>query len=555
MTNSLSFYEDEFYLENQSIFEEKAYLNASINLLQKLSFSTNLSDILLSIINELKQIITFQNVSFIMLHSTQKRDVELIYSIVSEPIGRVYQNTVISQIEDELKQLDGKFHNIDAFIAQFSQPKYFEYLHSGSNFIESSSLIPSQYFTIPFTSENKILGLFHIGINDPNKTYSHFMEKRASDFLQLAAHNYTSIQKLIKQGKRESQRFKLATESSVESVVMFNKEFSIEYANSSFYTLSGYSSIDTINIQFLQLVKYTNNSQDIKEVITEQMNEKKQFTSEDIKLLKQDGTEVDIHLSIYPVIKKSIPTFFVALIQDISERKKLARMQSEFVAIVSHQFRSPLAVIQMALEAIRNEDEKNDIINQCLENISNSNAALLKLVKEILTMSQLESGHLSMSNRPINLIESINRVVEEIKPLIEQQECTLTVKTPNFNLPNLLLDSTLIETVIHNFLSNALRYSPRQSEIEIELKQEENEYILSVSDMGIGIIPEEQKNVFKKFYRTNRSRKKVPSGTGLGLYIVKLIAEKYGGKIWFQSPRIEDKGTIFFLSLPRLLET
>ena len=141
----------------------------------------------------------------------------------------------------------------------------------------------------------------------------------------------------------------------------------------------------------------------------------------------------------------------------------------------------------------------------------------------------------------------ISSVVKELE--VQLSEKNQKVEEVYGNISEVFLDRNIMKIVLHNLITNAIRYSPHESTILITVDKDINDYTLvTVRDKGIGIPEQEKSNIFKKMYRAENSKQHVPGGSGLGLYLIKSIIEESNGKIWFESK--ENEGTIFFLLLP-----
>jgi len=186
-----------------------------------------------------------------------------------------------------------------------------------------------------------------------------------------------------------------------------------------------------------------------------------------------------------------------------------------------------------------------------MEDIYQSNQRMIKLVNDLLNVSRLDTGVLKIDPKLVQFEKIIEHVIEDQKVLIAKKQCKVTFKKPKKKLPTVLLDESLIKQVIHNLLTNAIRYSKSikgKILIKLELRDENKDYLLTVSDNGIGIPKNKQRHIFEKFFRTDEARKMESEGSGLGLYISKMIIESSGGRIWFESK--ENKGTKFYVSIP-----
>ena len=169
------------------------------------------------------------------------------------------------------------------------------------------------------------------------------------------------------------------------------------------------------------------------------------------------------------------------------------------------------------------------------------------IIKDFLDVSQIEEKRLKLKKESTNLEKLIKEIVKALSPMADARNCKISLKVKN-KIPVLKLDKNKIEQVIRNILNNAISYSSKKNTISISLEKRKNDVLISCSDNGIGISKKEEKNIFKKFYRSEKAMMLSTEGTGLGLFISKAIIKQSNGKIWFKSEK--DKGTVFFFTLP-----
>jgi signal transduction histidine kinase len=166
----------------------------------------------------------------------------------------------------------------------------------------------------------------------------------------------------------------------------------------------------------------------------------------------------------------------------------------------------------------------------------------------MLDVDRIESGKFRYRFVPVDLPSVIDMVLKDLLPEARKKHITLECKRGAERLPHVNADPEKIRAVIQNLIENAIRYTMDRGKITIATEREENSLRVSITDTGIGIPPEQQKNIFKRFFRGTNAIKMETSGSGLGLFIAKSIIEKHGGNIGFQST--EGKGTTFYFSLP-----
>lgn len=225
--------------------------------------------------------------------------------------------------------------------------------------------------------------------------------------------------------------------------------------------------------------------------------------------------------------------------QDVSKHRQLTQAKTDFVALASHQLRTPLSIIKWYVDYLVCGDagELNEEQEKFLREVYNSNERLIELVNALLDVSRIDVGTFSIEPEPTDIIERCESALERFLPEIKAKEINLVKDYDEF--PRLKLDPRLTKIIFQNIISNAVKYTPRGGTIMISVKKTLKDIFIRVSDSGCGIPREEQPKMFTKLFRGSNAKKIESIGTGLGLYIVRAIVEKSGGKIWFHSPSLE----------------
>lgn len=259
-----------------------------------------------------------------------------------------------------------------------------------------------------------------------------------------------------------------------------------------------------------------------------------------------------VSMVIAPMVKSGRGIGAITLFRDSTREREVDRMKTEFVSVASHQLRTPLTGINWNLEMLMQGDlgEINTQQKESIKEAYKGSQHMVNLVNTLLNMSRIETGRLKVETKPTDLAILIKEVISECKLLTGGKQCKILFKKPGQLLKKVSVDPILLREVISNFITNAIRYSPRgkKCSIVVNLSKNKNGYLVSVKDQGIGIATEDQKNIFNKFFRTKEAIKMETEGSGLGLYMCKMVMDEAGGKVWFESK--EGRGSTFYVQVP-----
>jgi signal transduction histidine kinase len=200
------------------------------------------------------------------------------------------------------------------------------------------------------------------------------------------------------------------------------------------------------------------------------------------------------------------------------------------------------------LELARKDETVSEDTASYVADAGSAAERLIKLVNDLLDVSRLERGTLSVNPQPVDLAGLTRSVLDELASLVQEQGHRISLALDD-GPPAALGDAQLLRQVVLNLVSNAIKYTPPGGEISVEVRAEGPSVRWSIRDSGIGIPDEARARLFEKFYRADNVAQIETEGTGLGLYIVRLIVEHLGGRVWCESG--EGHGAAFFVTLPR----
>jgi two-component system phosphate regulon sensor histidine kinase PhoR len=229
------------------------------------------------------------------------------------------------------------------------------------------------------------------------------------------------------------------------------------------------------------------------------------------------------------------PSGAVVVLHDVTELRRLERVRHDFVANVSHEFKTPLTAIQGFAETLLSgalEDPRNN--RRFLEIIRDHATRLAVLTDDLLKLARIEAGKLEVQFGPVQLADVIERCMETSLLKANRKRITLESDVPA-NLPAVRGDASLLRDVLQNLLDNAVQYTPEGGRVRISAAAGPREVVVTVDDTGIGIPLADQERIFERFYRVDAARSREAGGTGLGLSIAKHIVEAHGGRLWVES--------------------
>jgi two-component system, OmpR family, phosphate regulon sensor histidine kinase PhoR len=272
------------------------------------------------------------------------------------------------------------------------------------------------------------------------------------------------------------------------------------------------------------------------------------------KIQKKDFVDVGNKppkASIYPLrkINKSINAYVQAKNKEIEALQKNATFRREFIADISHELKTPLFAAQGFIHTLLDGAvEDGEVRYKFLTKAAKSLNSLEKLVQDILTLNQMESGVIKFNKESFDLRPLVEEVIEELEHKATKRGVKIKFESTENRSFRTFADKDKIFRVCQNLISNALKYNHEGGEVEIHLHSTKNKHVIKVKDNGMGIPAEDLKRIFERFYRVEKSRSREKGGTGLGLAIVKHILEGHQSKINVSST--VGKGSIFSFSLP-----
>ena len=265
----------------------------------------------------------------------------------------------------------------------------------------------------------------------------------------------------------------------------------------------------------------------------------------------ETGRVVLVHLA--PVIWRNEFLGTVSIFRDITHEVEVDRLKSEFVATVSHELRTPMTSIRGYVDVLLMgaAGALSESQSHFLEIVKGNTERLNILVNDLLDISRIEAGRVTLSLQAVDLHEVAEEVVSEVQRRSEEENKPMKVTVDaNGALPRVLADPERIRQIMGNIVDNAYNYTPADGSIMISMHGENGSVQVDVKDSGIGVSVEQQERVFERFFRGEDPLVLATPGTGLGLPIVKQLVEMHHGKIWMKSTGIPGDGSTFSFTVP-----
>lgn len=263
-------------------------------------------------------------------------------------------------------------------------------------------------------------------------------------------------------------------------------------------------------------------------------------------LRTQDGHELPVLISATPFFEDGRYAGTLAAISDISARVRLEALQRDFIAMASHDLRSPLQSIVGYLDLVL-ADEGMDAATQreFIQIARNESERLIHLANSVLDLTRLQAGQMPLNPQPVDVRPLIEQIISEVWPLAQRKQIALTTEVVP-DLPLAMADAESFSRILRNLLTNAVKFTPEEGTVQVVAVGQDGQVLIQVCDNGPGIPEAELPKVFERFYRGANAGDRF--GAGLGLTIARQLVEAQGGRIWVEST--SGQGSVFSFTLP-----
>ncbi len=355
----------------------------------------------------------------------------------------------------------------------------------------------------------------------------------------------------VTERKRADERFRLAIDAAPTGMLLMNLTGSIVLVNAQIEHLFGYSRADLLGKQIEMLVpeRFRIHHPDFRVDFFAAPTVRKMGAGRELYGLRKDGSEVPIEIGLNP-LHTSEGDFVLSSIVDLSQRRAIERLRTDFVSTVSHELRTPLTSISGSLGLLQSGamGPLSEKVESMIRIAYKNSARLVRIINDILDIGKLEAGQLALQIVSISLSELLQQAVEGNSGYAQKYEVRFVLSDAS-GCERVMADPDRLMQVITNLLSNAAKFSPPGADVLIRVLPGVSTTRVEVQDFGPGIDETFKDRIFEKFAQADASASRRFEGTGLGLSIARKLVEAMGGSIGFTT--VMGRGTIFYFELPR----
>ena len=451
------------------------------------------------------------------------------------------------------------------YVARTSETVVLDNATQDGKFVKDPNLARREVKSVlcsPILSQNKTLGIIYL---ENNLAKGAFTNNRVEILQHLSSYMAISIEnaRLYEDLKDSEEKYRSIFEKATEGIFQSTVNGEILEANPAFIKIFGYSSLQELKERFNLLSDNLYVDKERKNERIELLHEKGFAENFEYQALKCNGSIIDVSENVRLAKNEDNKTVYLeGIITDISQKKHLEELKSakeksdaanqaktDFLADISHELRTPMhGILGFAKLGIFKARSKNvEKMIEYYEEIKKSGERLLLLLNDLLDLSKLEAGRISIDYNYVSISELIITIIKELHPLSSEKGLGIIYDKPAFS-DKAEIDDNKMGQVVRNLISNAIKFSDEGGQVKVSLLDNDFDFQISVEDEGIGIPENELITVFDKFKQSSRT-KSSGEGTGLGLAISKQIMKSHHGQIWAENnPR---GGTIFHCSFPK----
>jgi two-component system phosphate regulon sensor histidine kinase PhoR len=441
------------------------------------------------------------------------------------------------------------------------------------------------FLHIPLTVENRIIGMLSL-FDEREQTFDADLLQLTTmiaDYAAVALENVSLRERemaLWHEAEMERHRLERILSSMAEGLLITGQDGIVTSLNHSARQILSQAQIDPGDINLdqsfsLRKLAGLNKSDwlvELADLIDYALTGQTVYNRELNAGISGDSIPLTLSVSAAPLHEASElmrPVGVVAVLNDITSSKQVEKLKDEFVSVVSHELRTPLTAIKgytqhlmrrvdkrlrqrrqtMSPEELQKDLPENYDLRS-LQIVQSQSEQLERLVNDLLDLSRVQWGELNLQYSSFYLADVLIERTQLAQVSAEEHTIVVYIQVEDSRI---VADRLRISQVVGNILDNAIRFSPQGRQVTVELQEQDNEYLVSITDQGIGVSPEYIDHIFERFYRVRNTASRQYSGIGLGLFVARAIVEAHGGHIWVSSN--QGLGSTFSFTLPRAPHT
>ena len=439
------------------------------------------------------------------------------------------------------------------------------------------------FLNIPLTVESRIIGILSL-FDEHERTFDTDLLQLTTmiaDYAAVALENVRLRERqsaLWEEAEHERNRLELIISSMAEGLLITNADGIITSLNSSAQHLFSLADVNLqqkphTSLRQLAIATKINWLLDFAEIVDQALAGNVVMNKELTAGTNSETVPLTLSVSAAPLYDANQnitrPIGVVTVLNDITSIKQIEKLKDEFVSIVSHELRTPLTAIKGYTQHLirrierrlreshqkqQNSTSKVELPEsydlRSLNIVQSETEHLERLVSDLLDLSRVQWGELDLQYSSFYLADVLNERVRLASVSAEQYAINLDIQTQDSRI---VADQLRVGQVFGNVLDNAIKFSPPGKQVIVKLQEQDDEYLITVIDQGIGVSPESFDHIFERFYRIRNLANRQYTGIGMGLYVAKAIIEAHGGSIGFSSN--QDGGSTFYFTLPRVPRT
>ncbi len=374
------------------------------------------------------------------------------------------------------------------------------------------------------------------------------------DVIREKIKNYEDVNRQLRERYEEKNAL---LQSIADGVVVLDKVGKVTFVNHAGQNLMGWAEAEMVGKKWsdlipLERVDGTRVSNDLRPIMVAYPPNIQGGVAETLYYVRKNGTRFPVSATLARVMLEGQDLGSIVVFRDVTREKEVEELKEDFLSLATHQLRSPLVTMRWTMEALiegigtQIPDEAKKKINIIYQN----NQHMIGLVNDILSVSRINQGRMQEQKQPHNLVRLLENTTVQMQPEALHRQIKLVVKVEDDKLKDrrYLVDASLFSHCMQNVISNAIKYGKSGTDVNLTLSSKDDRICFAVTDQGVGIPKTDIEHIFEKFYRgQNVSQMDVP-GSGLGLFVVKSIIDRWGGTISLESQ--ENVGTTVTMCVP-----